>query len=77
VVQTINENSIEVVRGPVVHSGYVAAGDGSWGENEAIYILDPDGHRVEIFWALASIGSDGTHIDFKGQKVPGTKTEEL
>lgn len=77
VVSIINENSIEVVRGPVVHSGYVSSGDGSWGENEAIYILDPDGHRVEIFWALAKIGIDGTHINIKGEKVPGTKTEEL
>lgn len=77
VVKSIKEHSVQIVRGPVVHSGYVPSGDGSWGENEAIYILDPDGHRVEIFWALAKIGSDGTHINYKGEKVPGTKTEEL
>ena len=75
--ESIKKHSVQVVRGPVIHSGYVRGGDGSWGENEAIYILDPDGHRVEIFWALATIGSDGIHINYKGEKVPGTKTDEL
>ena len=54
-----------------------AGGDGSWGENEAVYILDPDGHRVEIFWGLATIDPDGTHRTAEGEAVPGSRTEEL
>lgn len=77
VVDRIREKNVTVVRGPVVHSSYDPRGDGSWGENEAIYILDPDGHRVEIFWALATIDPDGVHRNVEGKRVPGSITEEL
>ena len=66
-----------IVRGPVLHSFAQARGDGSWGENEAVYILDPDGHRIELFCDLATIDSDGTHINAYGDRMEGTKTEEL
>ena len=74
VLDKIKETETTVVRGPVVHSAYHPDGDGSWGENEAVYILDPDGHRVEIFWALAAIDADGVHVNHKGVRVPGTST---
>jgi len=66
-----------IVRGPVLHSWHNPRGDGSWGENEAVYILDPDGHRIEIFWGLATIDPDGTHRTADGAPVPGSVTEEL
>ncbi len=66
-----------IVRGPVLHSFVQARGDGSWGENEAVYILDPDGHRVELFCDLATIDSDGTHINAYGERMEGTQTDEL
>ena len=77
VIARVEETNTTVVRGPVVHSAYHPAGDGSWGENEAVYILDPDGHRVEIFWALAAIDADGTHVNHLGQRVPGTGVVDL
>lgn len=66
-----------VVRGPVLHSFVQGRGDGSWGENEAIYILDPDGHRIELFCDLAAIDPDGTHRTVYGDRLEGTRTEEL
>lgn len=77
VVDRVRELNVPVVRGPVVHSSWAPGGDGSWGENEAIYVLDPDGHRIEIFWALATIDPDGVHRNSYGERVPGTRTEEL
>lgn len=68
---------VTIVRGPVLHSWKRAGGDGSWGENEAFYILDPDGHRVEVFHGLASIDPDGTHRTADGERLEGTMTEEL
>ncbi|MEM6695960.1 MAG: VOC family protein [Pseudomonadota bacterium] len=66
-----------IVRGPVLHSWHDPRGDGSWGENEAFYALDPDGHRIEVFWGLATIDPDGTHRNAAGEAVPGSATAEL
>lgn len=68
---------VRFVRGPVLHSWVDPRGDGSWGENEAFYILDPDGHRIEIFCNLATIDPDGTHRNGEGVRMEGTKTVEL
>lgn len=68
---------VTVVRGPVLHSWVDPRGDGSWGENEAFYILDPDGHRIEIFCNLATIDPDGTHRNGEGVRQEGTETAEL
>lgn len=73
----IRDQGAEIVRGPVLHSWHNPRGDGSWGENEAVYILDPDGHRIEIFWGLATIDPDGTHRTAAGTPVPGSSTAEL
>ncbi len=73
----VRELEIPIVRGPVLHSFVDPRGDGSWGENEAVYILDPDGHRIELFWGLATIDPDGTHRNAEGQRMSGTRTEEL
>ena len=68
---------VQFVRGPVLHSWVDPRGDGSWGENEAFYILDPDGHRIEIFCNLATIEPDGTHRNADGMRMEGTKTVEM
>jgi catechol 2,3-dioxygenase-like lactoylglutathione lyase family enzyme len=68
---------VRFVRGPVLHSWVDPRGDGSWGENEAFYILDPDGHRIEIFCNLATIDPDGTHRNGEGVRQEGTKTVEM
>lgn len=73
----IKEKDVPVVRGPVLHSFADPRGDGSWGENEAVYVLDPDGHRIEIFCNLATIDPDGTHRNGEGVRMEGTRTEEL
>ncbi|MEM7267780.1 MAG: VOC family protein [Pseudomonadota bacterium] len=76
-VEHVKAEGAEVVRGPVLHSFADPRGDGSWGENEAIYILDPDGHRIELFCNLATIDPDGTHRNGEGVRMEGTKTAEL
>lgn len=73
----VRAQDIPIVRGPVLHSFSDPRGDGSWGENEAVYILDPDGHRIELFCNLSTIDADGTHVNAAGERVPGTRTEEL
>lgn len=77
VVARIEAKDLTVVRGPVLHSWVDGRGDGSWGENEAIYVLDPDGHRIEIFCNLATIDPDGTHRNGEGVRMEGTQTAEL
>ncbi|MDJ0827398.1 MAG: VOC family protein [Rhodobacter sp.] len=75
--ERVRAAGVPIVRGPVLHSFADPRGDGSWGENEAVYILDPDGHRIEIFCDLATIDPDGTHRNASGARVAGTRTEEL
>lgn len=74
---SFRDMGVPIVRGPVLHSFVDPRGDGSWGENEAIYILDPDGHRIEIFCNLATIDPDGVHRNADGVRMEGTRTEEL
>ena len=73
----VREKGATIVRGPVLHSFADPRGDGSWGENEAVYILDPDGHRIELFCDLAFIDPDGVHRNAYGKRMAGTRTEEL
>lgn len=68
---------LEVIRGPVVHSPYHPRGEGSWGENESFYVLDPDGHRIEMFCDIASIAADGAFIDAYGEPIVGGQAEEI
>lgn len=77
VLAAVKESGAKIVRGPVLHSFADPRGDGSWGENEAVYILDPDGHRIELFCNLAWIDDDGTHRNGEGVRMEGTRTEEL
>jgi len=69
--------NIEIVRGPVVHSSFDEDGDGTWGENESFYILDPDNHRIEIFCKMASISKSGEYVNSAGVKVPNCLAEEV
>lgn len=75
--EKVEAEGAEIVRGPVLHSFVNRRGDGSWGENEAFYLLDPDGHRIEIFCDLARIDTDGVHVNAAGERLEGTHTEEL
>jgi catechol 2,3-dioxygenase-like lactoylglutathione lyase family enzyme len=72
-----NARGMEIVRGPVLHSAMQPGGDGSWGENESFYVLDPDGHRVELFCDMATINSDGQFVTVDNKIVPGTVADEL
>jgi len=71
------KEGVPIVRGPVVHSSWDPRGDGSWGENEAFYILDPDGHRIEIFCDMARIGADGHYVNAHGERLEEAKAAEL
>lgn len=73
----VREEGAEIVRGPVLHSFADGRGDGSWGENEAFYVLDPDGHRIEVFCNLATIDPDGVHRNGEGERMEGTTTVEM
>lgn len=75
--QLTKELGIEVVRGPVVHSPYHPRGEGSWGENESFYVLDPDGHRIELFCDMGSINDEGRYIDAYGKLIEGPVAEEV
>ena len=77
VLDRVRAYGARIVRGPVLHSWHDPRGDGSWGENEAVYVLDPDGHRIELFWGLATIDRDGTHRSAAGDAIPGSKTVDL
>lgn len=77
VLAKVRELNLEIVRGPVVHSFTDPRGDKSWGENEAFYFLDPDGHRIEIFCDMATIDEDGTFRNAKGQRLEGVKADEI
>lgn len=70
------EMKLNVVRGPVVHSPWDPRGDGSWGENESFYVMDPDNHRIEIFCDMAKIDHDGTYINHKGERIEEAKVAE-
>ena len=71
------EMNLKIVRGPVIHSSFHKKGDGTWGENESFYVLDPDGHRIEIFCNLANINEDGDYIDTNGLRVEGYSASEI
>ena len=64
---------IEIIRGPVVHS---PSAEGSWGENESFYVLDPDGHRIEFFCDLGSVDKDGWIHNAAGENI-GQRVDEL
>lgn len=76
-IEHVQAEGVEIIRGPVLHSFTQERGDGSWGENEAMYILDPDGHRIELFCDLCTIDPDGTHRSAYGTRLDGTTTDEL
>lgn len=75
--QKVRGLGIEIVRGPVVHSPWHPRGEGSWGENESFYVLDPDGHRVEMFCDMATIDPDGSYVDAHGECIDGPKAAEI
>lgn len=77
VLARVQELDLKIVRGPVVHSFTDPRGDGSWGENEAFYFLDPDGHRIEIFCDMATIDPDGVYRNAQGQRLESVRADEV
>ncbi len=77
VLEQVESRGIPIVRGPVVHSFTDPRGDGSWGENESFYFLDPDDHRIEIFCDMATIDPDGIYRNFEGKRLEGVKAAEV
>ena len=75
--ERVKEMGIEIIRGPVVHSAYDPRGEGSWGENESFYVLDPDGHRLEIFCDMATIDDDGTFVSYTGERIEEAVVDEV
>lgn len=71
--QWTRELNIEIVRGPVVHS---PEAEGSWGENESFYVLDPDGHRIEFFCNLGKVDEQGWIRNAEGKSI-GQRVDEL
>ena len=71
------KQGLDIVRGPVLHSESQEGGDGSWGENESFYVLDPDGHRVELFCDMARVDTQGRFVTVDNRIVPGGAAEEL
>ena len=69
--------NLNIVRGPVIHSSFHKNGDGTWGENESFYVLDPDNHRIEIFCDMAIIDKNGEYINSENLIVPDTIAEEI
>ena len=70
-------SGIEIVRSPVVHSPWHPCGEGSWGENESIYVLDPDGYRIELFCDMGTIDAEGAFIDAYGKTLDGLVADEV
>ena len=68
---------LDIVRGPVIHSSFHKMGDGSWGENESFYVLDPDSHRIEIFCDMATITNKGQYLNSSGVVIPNTIAEDI
>ena len=75
--EKVKRLGIEIIRGPVVHSPWHPRGEGSWGESESFYVLDPDGHRLEMFCDMATIDDDGTYVDIEGKKIEGPMAAEV
>ena len=73
----VEKAGLEIIRGPVVHSPWHPRGEGSWGENESFYILDPDGHRIELFCDMASIDAEGGYTDAYGSRIDGPVADEI
>lgn len=68
---------LEIVRGPVLHSASQPGGDGSWGENESFYVLDPDGHRIEIFCDMGYVDTKGQFETVGREKIADSFADEF
>ncbi len=73
----VKAKGIKIIRGPVLHSPWQEGGEGSWGENLSFYILDPDGHRLELFCDMATIEPDGTFRTHTGVRLEQAKAAEI
>lgn len=61
----LNEHKIEFTSGPLVHSPTHPEGDGTLGENRALYFYDPSGNGIEIFCDMAPIDENNNSINEK------------
>ncbi len=55
----LRENGVELTAGPLLHSPTHPEGDGTWGENRAMYFCDPDGNAIEICCDMMVVNDDG------------------
>ena len=46
-------------------------------KTKRFYILDPDGHRIEIFCEMATIASDGSYVDADGNRLGTARADEV
>jgi hypothetical protein len=60
----------------VVHSPWDPRGDGSWGELESFYVLDPDGYKIELFCEMATIDKDGVFVTARGERIEQARVVE-
>ena len=55
----LRSKGVEFVKGPMLHSPTHPEGDGSPGENRAVYFCDPDGNAVEICCDIMQLDENG------------------
>ncbi len=55
----LRENGVELTAGPLLHSPTHPEGDGTWGENRAMYFRDPDGNAIEICCDMMVVDENG------------------
>lgn len=58
-VEYLKSREVEFVRGPLLHSPTHPEGDGSPGENRAVYFCDPDGNAIEICCDIMHLDENG------------------
>lgn len=75
--EKMSARGIEIIRGPVLCGLWQKGGDGSWGENLSIYILDPDDHRLELLCDMATIDPDCTFATQEGERIEQAKAIEI
>jgi catechol 2,3-dioxygenase-like lactoylglutathione lyase family enzyme len=71
------EMGLKIVRGPVLHSASQPGGDGSWGETESFYVLDPDGHRIELFCEMGFVDQNGQFETVQHEKIADSFADEV
>jgi len=59
----LRAHGVEFAAGPLVHSPTHPEGDGTLGENRAVYFYDPSGNGIEIFCDMAPMDEDTNRVN--------------